>query len=141
VADFENLHDGIEYYYKGGQDGAYRPRPGRLAPLRLRFYTGPDDKLSEVIAICPKLSNFKLTVTGALAELAGVLKTASNSLDRVALVFGATLPAASPLPPLAGTLPGLDPFLESCGYRISSLEIDFSTAVSSGRISGQEAIL
>ena len=28
VADLENLHAGIEYYYKGGNDGCYRPRPG-----------------------------------------------------------------------------------------------------------------
>ena len=61
---------------------------GRVIPLKLRFYTGSDDKLSGIIPICPKLSNFKLFVSEALTELAQVLKNASNTLDRLTLVFG-----------------------------------------------------
>ena len=106
MADLENLHSGIEYYFKGGQDGSYRPRPGRIAPLKLRFYTGSDDKLAEVLPICPKLTNFKLSVTGALKELSDVLKSSNNSLDRVALVFG--LPDDRDLTQRNQPLPGIN---------------------------------
>jgi len=139
VADLENLHAGIEYYFKGGQDGSYRPRPGRISPLKLRFYTGSDDKLAEVLPICPKLTNFKLSVTGALQQLSEVLKTAKNSLDRVSLVFGST-DQSDPTQRMQNPLPGLNPFLQSCGYRISSLEIELSSSASSITVEDFEII-
>lgn len=131
VADLENLHAGIEYYYRGGQDGSYRPRPARIAPLKLRFYTGSDDKLASIIPICPKLCNFKLYVTEALTALSDVLKSSSNSLDKVSLVFGPSHDAILQNPvheaQVSEPLPGLVAFLQSCGNRINSLEIDLSS--------------
>ena len=135
MADLENLHAGIEYYYTGGPDGSYRPRPGRITPLKLRFYSGSDDKLAAVIPICPKLANFKLFVTGALQELSEVLKTVKNSLDKISLIFESHDRSDEPTQRMPASLPGLGPFLQSCGYRISSLEIDFSASTETNRVS------
>ena len=111
---------------------------GRIVPLKLRFYTGSDDKLAEVIPICPKLSNFKLFVTDAITDLANVLKSATNSLDRISLIFGPLDRTIDPAQRTLGPLPGLSPFLQSCGNRISSLEIDFSSVSSTNSISIQD---
>lgn len=129
VADIGNLYDGIKYYNRGGSTsdyGGYRHR--RVPPLKLRFYTGSDDKLSEIIPVCPKLSNFKLTVTPALADLGDVLKTSPNTLERLTLIFGSSNENSEPDPNSSQPqpLPGLLPFLQSCGNRISCLEITFS---------------
>ncbi len=112
VMDVCHLHEGIDYYFHGGGAGCYRPRPERLAPLKLLHYTG-FDKLAEVMPICPKLHTFKLFVTDALPRLGETL--ADNCLDHVTLVFSQS------------TLLGLEEFLQACGHCISSLELECAT--------------
>ena len=114
VADLSYLHQGIEYYYRGGEGcPSYRRRPDRVSPLRLVHYTG-SDRLADVLSICPKLRTFKLFVTGSLPSLGETLRHGLTSLDHVTLVYGAE----------HARLDGLADFLSACGERIGTLEVD-----------------
>ena len=116
VVDMTCLHQAIEYYYKGAAGTVtYHPRPNRIAPLKLLHYTG-SDKLGEVLEICPKLRTFKLFVTESLPSLGTTLQNSGNCLDHVTLVFN----------PAHRSLNGFHKFLQACGSRISSLQIETS---------------
>ena len=85
VADLENLHPGVDHYYRGTA-GEYHHRQHMVKPLQLVHYTG-SDRLAEVMDICPKLRTFKLFVTESLTELGATLAKMINSLEQVTLVY------------------------------------------------------
>lgn len=72
------------------------------------------------MAICPKLRTFKLRVTESLPTMGNILQTCPNVIDHVTLVFS----AESPYIAEQSTLVGLIDFLQACGNRISSLQIE-----------------
>jgi hypothetical protein len=112
VADLENLHPGVDHYYRGTA-GEYHHRQHRVKPLQLVHYTG-SDRLAEVMDICPKLRTFKLFVTASLPDLGSTLDKMNNYLEHVTLVYSAH----------HNTLTGFQQFLQACGRRINQLEVE-----------------
>eukprot|EP00096_Caligus_rogercresseyi_P012367 TRINITY_DN5149_c0_g1_i1.p1 TRINITY_DN5149_c0_g1~~TRINITY_DN5149_c0_g1_i1.p1 ORF type:complete len:559 (-),score=92.53 TRINITY_DN5149_c0_g1_i1:63-1739(-) len=114
VLDIQNLHEGIQYYYKGQGGGHYHPKPERIRPLNLKHYTG-SEKLLEVIDICPKLRTLKLEASERLPYLGSILARRAMILEHITLSWGDT--------DNSNTLSGLKGFLKECGDCIGKLEL------------------
>ncbi|XP_040579535.1 uncharacterized protein [Lepeophtheirus salmonis] len=113
VLDIHNLHEGIEYYYRGQGNGHYHPKPERIRPLNLIYYTG-SEKLLEIVDVCPKLRTLKLTASEYLPSIGKMLVERNTILDHITLIWDED----------TKYLIGLKGFLEACGSQIGSLEID-----------------